>query len=186
VAYLGCGKHGSCHGRHYDGGAKIAWQTSDFVTCSSFNLYFEPHATINCTAGSIQRPSSAIIRACCASTKHCDKTVVLWHNTTIRHCHRTRTLPCNIYKTSSSDSSRYKKSFVSLFALMRFRQEYVSQIVIVTNLSQWLWESDCYANNCSWSSDRFTNYLKLLRPALTLRNSSTATSVRQTGKTLCC
>jgi len=26
-AYLGYGKHGSCHGRHFDGGAKIAWPT---------------------------------------------------------------------------------------------------------------------------------------------------------------
>ena len=77
VAYLGYGRHGSCHGPHFDGGAKIAWQKSKFVTCSFFNLYFAPHTTINCTAASIQRPSNAIIRACCASTKHCDKTVVL-------------------------------------------------------------------------------------------------------------
>jgi len=33
--------------------------------------------TINCTAASIQPPSDAVIRACCASTKHCGKTVVL-------------------------------------------------------------------------------------------------------------
>jgi len=26
VAYLGYGKHGMCHGRHFDGGPKIAWQ----------------------------------------------------------------------------------------------------------------------------------------------------------------
>ena len=77
VAYLGFGRHGSCHGRHFDGSAKIAWQKSKFVTCSFFNLYFAPHTTINCTAASIQRLSNAIIRACCASTKHCDKTVVL-------------------------------------------------------------------------------------------------------------
>jgi len=25
VAYLGYGRHGTCHGRHFDGGAKIAW-----------------------------------------------------------------------------------------------------------------------------------------------------------------
>jgi len=26
VAYLGHGRHGTCHGRHLDGGAKIAWK----------------------------------------------------------------------------------------------------------------------------------------------------------------
>jgi len=26
VAYLGYGRHGTCHGRHFDGGTKIAWQ----------------------------------------------------------------------------------------------------------------------------------------------------------------
>jgi len=31
--------------------------------------------------------------------------------------------------------------------LMRFRQEDVSQKVVVTSLSQRLWESDCYANS---------------------------------------
>jgi len=44
--------------------------------------------TINCAAASIQRPSNAIIRACCARTKHCDKTGIvtqrngqtLWQN----------------------------------------------------------------------------------------------------------
>jgi len=56
VAYLGYGRHGSCHGRHLDGGAKIAWQKLKFVTCSSFNHYFAPHTAINCTAASIQRP----------------------------------------------------------------------------------------------------------------------------------
>ena len=42
-------------------------------------------------------------------------------DTTVRHFDRIRTLPCNIYKTSSSDSSRYKKGFVGQFVLMRFR-----------------------------------------------------------------
>jgi len=50
--------------------------------------------------------TNAIIRTCCASAKHCDKTGVLWQNTTVGHCDRTRTLACNIYKTWSS---RYKK-----------------------------------------------------------------------------
>jgi len=25
MAYLRYGRHGTCHGRHFDGGAKIAW-----------------------------------------------------------------------------------------------------------------------------------------------------------------
>ena len=56
VAFLGYGRHGSCHRRHFDGGAKITWQISKFVTCSFFNLFFTPNTTINCTATSIQRP----------------------------------------------------------------------------------------------------------------------------------
>jgi len=59
------------------GATVMGAQKSEFVNCSSFNLYFAPHTTINCAAASIQRPSYAIIRACCASSKHCDKTVVL-------------------------------------------------------------------------------------------------------------
>jgi len=42
VAYIGCGRHGTCHGRHFDWGTKIAWQKLEFVTCSFFNLYFAP------------------------------------------------------------------------------------------------------------------------------------------------
>ena len=40
-------RHGSCHGRHFDGDAKIAWQKSKFVTCSFFNLYFAPNTRYN-------------------------------------------------------------------------------------------------------------------------------------------
>jgi len=50
------------------------------------------------------RPYSTLIlcTASCASTiKYYDKTVVLWHNRSVRHCDRTRTLACYIYKTSS-------------------------------------------------------------------------------------
>jgi len=53
VAYLGYGRHGSCHGRHFNGGAKIAWPKFRFVTYSFFN-YFSPHTTINCKAASTQ------------------------------------------------------------------------------------------------------------------------------------
>jgi len=45
--------------------------------------------------------SNAKIRTCCAKNKHCDQTVVLWHNTRVRHCDRTRALACRIYKTST-------------------------------------------------------------------------------------
>jgi len=39
VAYLGHGRHGTCHGRHFDGGAKIAWQKLKSVTYSFLNLF---------------------------------------------------------------------------------------------------------------------------------------------------
>jgi len=38
VVYLGYGRHGTCHGRQFDGGAKIAWQKWKFVTYSFLNL----------------------------------------------------------------------------------------------------------------------------------------------------
>jgi len=96
VSTVGYGRHDSCHGRHFDGGANAASQKLKFVTCGFFNPYCAPHTTINYTAASKQRPSIAIIRACCANTKHCNKTVVLWHSTTVRHCDKTRMLPFNI------------------------------------------------------------------------------------------
>jgi len=52
--------------------------------------------------------ANALSRVCFASTtKHYDKTVVLWRNTTVRHCVRTRTLACHVYETPSF--SRCKK-----------------------------------------------------------------------------
>jgi len=39
VAYLGYGRHGTCQGRHFDGGAKIKIFIYSFL-----NLYFAPHA----------------------------------------------------------------------------------------------------------------------------------------------
>jgi len=69
----------------------------------SFIFILRPiQTTINCTAASTQRPhwSNTMIRVCCAGTKHCYKTVVLVHKTTVRHCERTRTLAFRIYKTS--------------------------------------------------------------------------------------
>jgi len=38
VAYLGYGRHGTWHGRHFDGGAKIVWQKLKFVAYSFLNL----------------------------------------------------------------------------------------------------------------------------------------------------
>jgi len=113
VAYQGCGRHGTCHGHQFDGGRKIAWQQLKFVTYSFFNLHFVPHTIINCQAASTHRPySNALSRACCASsTKQYDKTALLWHNTTVKHCNRTRTPACHIKKTSSF--SRYKKGSVT-------------------------------------------------------------------------
>jgi len=52
AAYLGYGRHGSCHGRHFGGGAKIGWEKLKFVTYSFFNLYFSSHTIINCKAAS--------------------------------------------------------------------------------------------------------------------------------------
>jgi len=61
---------------------------------------------IDCTAASIQRAClmqmQYIYQQYCASiTKYCDKTVVLWHNRTIRYCDRARTLAHRVCKTSS-------------------------------------------------------------------------------------
>jgi len=133
VAYLGYGRHGSCHGRHFDGGAKGAWQKSKFKTCSFFNLCCAPHTTINCTAASIQRHYNAIIWVCCVSTKHCEKTgIVTQHNgQTLR---QNKNAPLQYLVLDSS----YKQGFASQFVVMRFRQEDVGQNVVVTSLSQCL------------------------------------------------
>ena len=54
------------------------------------------------------------------------------------HCDTRRTLACQIYKTWSF--SAYEK--LSTSVLLRFGQEDISQKLVVTSLSQWLWESD--------------------------------------------
>jgi len=46
VAYLGYGRHGTCHGRHFDEGAKIVWQKLKCVTYTFVNLHLAAHATI--------------------------------------------------------------------------------------------------------------------------------------------
>jgi len=40
VAYLGYGSHGSCHGRHFDSGSKIAWKKMKFMTCRFLTQFF--------------------------------------------------------------------------------------------------------------------------------------------------
>jgi len=48
------------------------------VICSYWNLYFGPHATINCKPASTQHLYNALSRTYCANTtKHHDKTVVV-------------------------------------------------------------------------------------------------------------
>jgi len=100
------------------------------------NLYFEPHAFLNCKVASAPHPNlaRALNRACYASTTkyHC-KTVVWWHNKTVRNCDKTRTLACHIYQTSSF--SHYKKGK----SLQHFRQEDISHNLAETSLSPWLW-----------------------------------------------
>jgi len=55
VAYQGYGRHGTCHGRHFDGGRKNCLAKIKIFIYSFFNLYFEPHAFINCKAASTSR-----------------------------------------------------------------------------------------------------------------------------------
>jgi len=55
VAYLRYGGNGTCHGRYFDGGAKIAWQKK-IMTYSFLNFYFAPQTNIFCKAASTQRP----------------------------------------------------------------------------------------------------------------------------------
>ena len=57
-----------------------------------------------------------------------------------KHCDRRRTLACQIYKTWSF--SGYKK--LSTSVLLRFGKEDISQKLVVTSLSQRLWESDLF------------------------------------------
>jgi len=84
-ADLGYGRHGSCHGRHFDGGAKIAWHKLKCVTCSSSTTLLRPMQQLNAQLPQHSALYNAIIEVCCArNLKHCDKIVVLWHNATVR------------------------------------------------------------------------------------------------------
>ena len=44
VAYLGYGRHGTCHRRHFDGGRKNYLAKIKIFMYSFLNLYFAPHA----------------------------------------------------------------------------------------------------------------------------------------------
>jgi len=52
-------------------------QNLSLAVSSTSILHPIQDTTINCIPSSLQRPSNAIVRACCASTNYCDKTVVL-------------------------------------------------------------------------------------------------------------
>jgi len=53
VGYLGYGRHGSCHWRHFDGDANLLGKRK-FVIYNYWNLDFEPRTTINCKSASTQ------------------------------------------------------------------------------------------------------------------------------------
>jgi len=42
VAYLGYGRHDTCNGRHFDGGAKIAWQKLKSLCIVSWTSILRP------------------------------------------------------------------------------------------------------------------------------------------------
>jgi len=97
VPFLGYGRHGTCHGRHFGGGAKFAWQKLKCYLQFLEHLPCAPHIhkLQSCINNTAPLPN-ALRRACCASTtKHYDKTGVLRRNRTVSHCDRTRTLACN-------------------------------------------------------------------------------------------
>jgi len=82
-----------------------------------------------------------------STSKHYDKTVVLWHAITRGSDIVTRTLACRICVPSFFSS--YKKR-LSQSVLLHFRQEDISQNLAETSLSPWPWEFNCYANNLCW------------------------------------
>jgi len=66
------------HGRHFDEGARTAWQKLNFVTYSFFNPHFVPIQPKLQSCITTTPLSNALCRACGASaTKYYDKTVVL-------------------------------------------------------------------------------------------------------------
>ena len=176
-------------------GRRIAWQKSNIVTCSFFSLYFAPYTTnTNCTAEhSTQRPliQYGVLRQHQVLWQNCYTIIVTQHNGQTLRQNKNARMPY-----LQSPSSCYKKRSVSPCCCVSGKRMFVRtsgvaspkiwgrrknlegpiclilgeyQNVVVMSLSPWLWEPDCYANNC-WKSYRFTNYLKLLQPTPTLRN----------------
>jgi len=43
VAYLGYGRHGKCHGRNFQGGAKIAWHNKNLYLQFLEPLFWAPY-----------------------------------------------------------------------------------------------------------------------------------------------
>jgi len=88
------GRHGTCHGCHFDGGRKNRLSKSKICSYSFLNLYFAPHTFTNCKAASTQRPYLMHVLA--------PPTIMtkLWYCgiTMVRHCDRIRTLACHIYE----------------------------------------------------------------------------------------
>ena len=110
VAYLGYGRHGTCHGRHVGGGAKTCLAKNKKFYLKFLECLFCAQLS-QCTAASTQRPyviqgvlcqhHHALWQNCCIVTQHGGQS--LW---------KTTTLACRIYKTSSF--SHDKKGWVSL------------------------------------------------------------------------
>jgi len=96
VAYLGYDRHGWCHGRRLLGRQYCLAKSK--TVCWT---YFATHITINRKVASKQLPylmhESGVYRQ---HHQAFNKTVVLWHNTTVKHCDRTRTLASHIYWTT--------------------------------------------------------------------------------------
>jgi len=130
-----------------------------------------------CTAASI--PSNAkylgVLRQHQALWQNCS--IVTQHN---GQCdRREQSLPISTKpRPQDSSPSRFEKGFVSQIVLMAFRQEDVRQNVVVTSLSQWLWESDCHANNCSEAPTDLQITWNCCGPLRLYEISSMATSVR--------
>jgi len=74
---LGYGRHGTCHGRHFDGDAKLLGKNCNFYL-QFLKLLFCSPPTINCNAASTQRQSLMQGKNCARTIKYYDKTMLLW------------------------------------------------------------------------------------------------------------
>ena len=104
VACLGYGRLGTCHGRHFDGGAKFAWQKWNSLFTVSWTSICAPyiHKLQSCSY------TAPLRRAFCASTTmHYDK---LWYyditRRLVRHYDIKRTLTSHSNVTSSFSRNR--------------------------------------------------------------------------------